>query len=197
MKELLIKGLDGDALFRAYRNEYAILTRYEFAFYRMMCKQSFGVVSFPFVRYLCQPNRTKAYLCAQIRNEMELFRTGHCVRPNDKQIHSWHRIPSWHIFVDREWLGKDVMYLMRGRGHDVHETLAAGLALRTQIACKRYEMKYAHRPADIAALVPEFLPEVPQSPCDEKAVTLDLAADKIHIGGCKVEELRIGEPKDR
>ena len=93
------------------------------------------VVSFPFVRYLCQPNRTKAYLCAQIRNEMELFRTGHCVRPNDKQIHSWHRIPSWHIFVDREWLGKDV--------------------------------------------------------------TLDLAADKIHIGGCKVEELRIGEPKDR
>ena len=76
----------------------------------------------------------------------------------------------------------------------MHETVAVGLALRAQIESKRYEMKYGHRPADIAALVPEFLPEVPLSPCDGKAVALDLAADKIHIGGCEVEELRIGEP---
>ena len=187
----LIKGQDNDALFRAYKNEYAYQTCHEMAEWREGFGRSCGLLSCLFARYLCQPNRTKAYLCAQIRNEMELLRTGHCVRPDDN------RIPNWHMFIDREWLGKDMMSGLRGRGHALHETIAAGLALRTQIACKRYEMKYGHRPADIAALVPEFLPEVPLSPCDGKAVTLDLAADKIHIGGCEVEELRIGEPKDK
>lgn len=187
----LIKGLDNDALFCAYRNEYAYQTCHEIAEYREVFRRSSGLLSCLFARYLCQPNRTKAYLSVQIRNEMEQIRTGRCVRPDDN------RIPNWHMFIDREWLGKYMMYLMRGRGHDVHETVAAGLALRTQIACKRYEMKYGHRPTDIAPLVPEFLPEVPLSPCDGKAVELDLAADKIHIGGCDVEELRIGEPKDK
>ena len=187
----LIKGLDNDALFRAYRNEYAYQTCHEIAEYREVFRRSSGLLSCLFARYLCQPNRTKAYLGAQIRNEMELIRTGRCVRPDDN------RIPNWHMFIDREWLGKDMMRLTGGRGHSMHVTVAAGLALRTQIACKRYGMKYGYRPTDIAPLVPEFLPEVPLSPCDGKAVTLDLAADKIHIGGCKVEELRIGEPKDK
>lgn len=187
-----IKGLDVDALFRTYRNEYAFWTHCGMAECHKIFRCSFGWLSCLFVRYLCQPNRTKAYLCAQIRNEMESFRTGHCVKPDDNRISPWYL-----MFIDREWLGKDMMSPMRGRSHRIHETVAAGLALRTQIACKRYEMKYAHRPADIAALVPEFLPEVPLSPCDGEAVTLDLAADKIHIGGCEVEELRIGEPKDK
>ena len=188
------KGLDCDALFRAYRNAYTWMTHYNMLEVREELRRSFGVASFLFVRYLCQPNRTKAYLCAQLRKEMEMFRTGCCVRPDDKWIHSCHRMPSWHKFIDREWLGKEMTVGLTVYNHDVHKTIAAGLALRAQIACKRYEMKYGHRPADIAALVPEFLPEVPLSPCDGKAVTLDLDADKIHIGGCKVEELRIGEP---
>lgn len=188
----LIKGLDSDALFRVYRNAYADLMRYVMLECREESRRSFGRLSCLFERFFCQPNRTRAYLCVQIRNEMELFRTGHCVKPDDNRNSPW-----YVMFIDREWLGKDMMSGLRGRGHDLHETIAAGLALRTQIACKRYEMKYGHRPADIAALVPEFLPEVPQSPCDGKAVTLDLAADKIHIGGCEVEELRIGEPKDK
>lgn len=188
----LIKGQDNDALFRAYKNEYAYQTCHEMAEWREGFGRSCGLLSCLFARYLCQPNRTKAYLSVQIRNEMELLRTGRCVRLDDNRTS-----PRYLMFVDREWLGKDMMRNLRGRGHDLHETVAAGLALRTQIACKRYEMKYGHRPADIAALVPEFLPEVPLSPCDGKTVTLDLAADKIHIGGCKVEELRIGEPKDK
>lgn len=188
----LIKGQDNDALFRAYKNEYAYQTCHEMAEWRKIIRRSFGRLSCLLARYLCQPNRTKSYLGAQIRNEMELIRTGRCVRPDDNRNSPW-----YVMFIDREWLGRDMMSGLRGRGHDLHETIAAGLALRTQIACKRYEMKYGHRPADIAALVPEFLPDVPLSPCDGKAVALDLAADKIHIGGCKVEELRIGEPKDK
>lgn len=187
-----IKGLDVDALFRTYGNEYAYLTHCGMAEWRKIIRRSFGRLSCLFERVFCQPNRTKTYLCAQIRNEMESFRTGHCVKPDDNRTSPWYL-----MFIDREWLGKDMMSPMRGRSHCIHETVAVGLALRAQIACKRYEMKYGHRPADIVELAPEFLPEVPQSPCDGKTVTLDLAADKIHIGGCEVEELRIGEPKEK
>ena len=38
----------------------------------------------------------------------------------------------------------------------------------TTFAVERFRLKYGQRPADTAALVPEFLPEVPQDPIDEK-----------------------------
>ena len=38
----------------------------------------------------------------------------------------------------------------------------------TTLAVERFRLKYGQRPADTAALVPEFLPEVPQDPIDEK-----------------------------
>jgi len=67
--------------------------------------------------------------------------------------------------------------LLRHSSQRYFEMKIANVLLRTGIALERHRLAHGRHPESLAALVPDFLPEVPLDPCDGKPLRYRLQSD--------------------